>query len=163
MTATPRSRPPLPRPIAPYVPQTQGMCLLARLLEVDDAGLCAEARPGRDDLFTTRAGIPAWVGLEWMAQAVAAWAGWHAAGRGEPPALGLLIGTRRFATDQAHFALETAYRVRVRLEYRADNGLGHFRGAIVDGDGRSLAEADLTVFEPGLDHPSEPTAGEPRP
>ncbi|HET8792051.1 MAG TPA: hypothetical protein VFM75_12655, partial [Modicisalibacter sp.] len=103
MTDHPGPSPALPCVIAPFVPQTQGMCLLERIVAVDDDNLSAEITPNIDDIFAHDDGIPGWVGLEWLAQAVAAWAGWHGARRGEPPAPGFLIGTRRFATTQDRF------------------------------------------------------------
>ena len=148
------SLPTLPCPIAPYVPQGQGMCLLDRILAVDDAGLRAGVMPGADDLFATAAGVPGWTGLEWLAQAVAAWAGWHAAARGEPPAIGFLIGTRRFETAREHLATGRSYQVTISLEFRADNGLGHFQGQILDENGTCLATGTVTVLQPSADEAS---------
>ena len=144
----PGSIPQLPCAIAPYVPQTQGMCLLERIVAVDADSLSAEITPNVDDIFALDDGIPGWVGLEWLAQAIAAWAGWHAAQRGEPPPPGFLIGTRRFATTQDRFVFGMTLRVTVSLEFRADNGLGHFHGELYNGDGSRLAHGSLTVFQP---------------
>ncbi|MCP1365890.1 hypothetical protein BIS06_11700, partial [Halomonas sp. BBD48] len=55
----------LPCPIAPFVPHTQGMCLLDHIVEVGETYLVAEVTPGMQDLFCVDGGIPAWVGLEW--------------------------------------------------------------------------------------------------
>lgn len=141
-------RPALPCAIAPFVPQTQGMCLLERIVAVGDDSLSAEITPSADDIFALDDGIPSWVALEWLAQAVAAWAGWHGARRGEPPAPGFLIGTRRFAVMQDRFAFGETLRVTVSLEFRADNGLGHFHGELYSSDGACLAKGSLTVFQP---------------
>lgn len=148
MSMSPHSQPTLPCAIAPYVPQTLGMCLLERIVAVDDDSLTAELTPSARDPFAIAEGIPAWVGLEWLAQATAAWAGWHAAQRGERPAPGFLIGTRRFATCIEHFALGEALCVTVALDYRADNGLGQFHGELCHADGTRLAHGSLTVFQP---------------
>lgn len=140
--------PKLPCAIAPFVPQTQGMCLLERIVAVDDDSLSAEITPSADDIFARDDGIPSWVGLEWLAQAIAAWAGWHGARRGEPPAPGFLIGTRRFAVMQDRFAFGETLRVTVNLEFHADNGLGHFHGELWSDKGNRLAHGSLTVFQP---------------
>lgn len=144
----PRPNPELPCAIAPFVPQTGGMCLLERIIDVDNDSLSAEITPSADDIFASDDGIPGWVGLEWLAQAIAAWAGWHGAQRGEPPAPGFLIGTRRFATTRDHFACGETLRVTISLEFRADNGLGHFSGELSSADGTRLAHGSLTVFQP---------------
>nr|WP_297459860.1 hypothetical protein [uncultured Halomonas sp.] len=148
MTAHPGAIPQLPCAIAPYVPQTQGMCLLERIVAVDDDTLSAEITPSAADIFATAEGIPGWVGLEWLAQAIAAWAGWHGARRGEPPAPGFLIGTRRFTTVQDRFAFGETVRATIRLDFRADNGLGQFHGELCDGNGVCLAHGSLTIFQP---------------
>ncbi|MGC3874746.1 hypothetical protein ACPF7Z_15905 [Halomonas sp. GXIMD04776] len=147
----------LPCSIAPFVPQSRGMCLLDNILAVDDDSLQAEVTPSAADLFATGAGIPGWVGLEWLAQAVAAWAGWHARSCNEPPAIGFLIGSKRFESLCEHLAIDRTYRVSIHLDFRADNGLGHFHGEILNDDGTRLAHGTLTVFQPPSDEQSEQT------
>ncbi|MEH6493810.1 ApeP family dehydratase [Halopseudomonas sp.] len=137
-----------PCPIAPYVPHAEGMCLLDQLLEFNNDHLYAEVCPRDDDLFATAQGIPGWVGLEWMAQAVAAWAGVQAVQAGELPAVGFLLGSRRYQTSVDHFALNVPLRIEVFLDFRADNGLGAFRGQVLDQQGAVLASATLNVYQP---------------
>lgn len=148
MTDPLETSPRLPCAIAPYVPHSQGMCLLERIVAVDDDSLSAEITPSAEDIFAHDDGIPGWIGLEWLAQAIAAWAGWHGAQRGESPAPGLLIGTRRFAVMQDHFAFGATVRVTIRLDFRADNGLGQFHGELCRVDGTRLAHGSLTIFQP---------------
>ena len=45
-------------------------------------------------LFVEDGQVPAWVGIEYMAQAIAAWAGCRARAAGKPPQLGFLLGSR---------------------------------------------------------------------
>ncbi|GGX86683.1 3-hydroxylacyl-ACP dehydratase [Litchfieldella qijiaojingensis] len=138
----------LPCDIAPYVPHHHGMCLLDTLLEVGDEHLHAEVTPRRDDLFAGTNGIPGWVGLEWLAQAVAAWAGVQAVNQGDTPKIGFLLGTRRYRCQTPLFAFDQPIRIEVELDFRADNGLGAFRGQLLDNDGQQLATATLNVFQP---------------
>ncbi|WP_048306837.1 hypothetical protein [Halomonas sp. PR-M31] len=148
----------LPCSIAPFVPQSQGMCLLDRIVAVDSDSLVADVIPSADDVFATDAGIPGWVGLEWMAQAVAAWAGWHARIHRKPPAIGFLIGSKRFESHREHLALGRSYQVSVRLDFQAENGLGHFDGEILDDEGVRLAHGTLTVFQPPAEERPEQAA-----
>ncbi|MGR2739521.1 ApeP family dehydratase [Billgrantia sp. Q4P2] len=138
----------LPCDIAPYVPHRHGMCLLDSLLEVGDEYLHAEVTPRRDDLFAGSDGIPGWVGLEWLAQAVAAWAGVQAIEVGGTPQIGFLLGTRRYRCQTPQFAFDQPIRIEVELDFRSDNGLGAFRGRLLDGEGQQLATATLNVFQP---------------
>lgn len=143
-------RPDLPCPIADYVPQRGPMCLLDELLNVDDVSLVASVRPGDNALFVEDAGVPGWVGVEWLAQTVAAWAGWQAAARGEAPAVGFLVGTRHYRCPASAFAAGSSLEVRVTRDFVADNGLAQFRGEIRDGDD-VLAEGRLTIFQPAAE------------
>ena len=77
-----------------YVPHRGVMLLLDRLLQADAESAVAQVTVPRDGLFLQDAGMPAWVGVEYMAQAVAAWAGWQAVQAQQPVKLGFLQGTR---------------------------------------------------------------------
>ncbi|MEA3251699.1 MAG: hypothetical protein U9Q35_09020 [Pseudomonadota bacterium] len=154
----------LPRPIAEYVPHAAGMCLLDTLVAADEHGLTARLAPRADDLFAEAAGapahgIPGWVGIEWLAQAVAAWAGWQAAQRGESPALGFLVGSRHYTSRRPHFSIGESFEVRIRCDCVAANGLGQFSGEIlaVDTPGAAaLAEGRLTIYQPPQDATHDP-------
>lgn len=138
----------LPCDIAPYLPHRHGMCLLDTLLEVGDEHLHAVTTPRQDNLFARADGVPGWVGLEWLAQAVAAWAGVQAVAKGGTPHIGFLLGTRRYQCQTQHFAFDQLIRIEVELDFRADNGLGAFRGRLVDNQGQLLATSTINVFQP---------------
>lgn len=133
--------------LRPLVPHAGAMSILHRVLRVDADSLDAEAELGPQDLFCIDGHIGGWMGIEYMAQAVAAWAGWQARQRGAPPPLGLLVGTRSYASavDTLPFGL---LRIQVVRQFMADNGLGQFDCALQDAHGQELARAALTVFEP---------------
>lgn len=137
----------LPADIEPFVPHRGRMRLVDRLLHADAdgvrVGLTVRAIPplGRDGI------VPAWVGVEYMAQAVSAWAGWQAAQRNEPPKLGFLLGTRRYVAHRPAFDDGAALEVDAHCELFGDNGLGMFTCRIRAGDA-VVAEAALSVFEP---------------
>lgn len=136
------------RPIAELVPHQGAMCLLDSLLEADDESLVAEVTPSPDDLFADTRGIPGWVGIEWLAQAIAAWSGTRAVASGDEPRIGFLLGSRRYRCSVEHFPFDHPVRVVIALNYIADNGLGAFSGQLLDAAGVELANATLSVFEP---------------
>ena len=81
------------------------MLLLESVASWDDTGLSAVVNLQNSYLFADSDGaIPAWVGIEYMAQAISARAGIAARLRGEPISVGLLLGTRKYATKVASFA-----------------------------------------------------------
>ncbi|MFC4160470.1 ApeP family dehydratase [Chitinimonas lacunae] len=129
------------------VPHGGAMSLLDRPLAGGDDWLRAEVTIRPDSLFFDGRGVGGWVGVEYMAQAVAAWAGWRARLRGEAPRIGFLLGTRRYECSRPCFVAGEVLNVTVRREFQADNGLGQF-DCRIEIDGVTVANAALTVFEP---------------
>lgn len=138
-------------PITELVPHQGPMCLLDRVISAEGERLSAEVIVPGDGLFSHDGGVGAWVGIEYMAQAVAAWAGWQARAEGQPPRIGLLLGTRRYRCGVPRFAAGQRLRIDIERGYQADNGLGQFECRIHDGSGE-LASAQLTVFGPEDPH-----------
>jgi predicted hotdog family 3-hydroxylacyl-ACP dehydratase len=135
--------------IASLVPHDGAMVLLDRVLAVDKDTLCAELTIGPGTLFCDGAGVGAWVGIEYMAQAVAAHAGYQAQQRGEAVKVGFLLGARRYQCSVPAFAAGSVLHVHIQHAMQGDNGLAAFECRIDDaGSGAVLAHATLTVFEP---------------
>lgn len=102
-------------------------------------------RPG--GLFNRADGsLPAWVGIELMAQSVAAYAGCRARQQGQAVALGFLLGTRKFECNVEHFPAGAHLRIHALRSLEDDNGMGvfecHLRGPGIH------ATARLNVFRP---------------
>jgi predicted hotdog family 3-hydroxylacyl-ACP dehydratase len=123
------------------------MLLLDRVVSVDAESVCAEVRISKDSLFYVDGGVGAWVGLEYIAQAIGAYAGYHAALRGEPVKIGFLLGTRRYECVRPTFALGSVIQVRAKRVLQTDDGLASFDCSIDDESAR-LATASVTVFQP---------------
>lgn len=140
-------RTPIALPMAELVPHAGRMRLLDAAIEGDEESLLARVEIRADSLFHEDGAVGAWVGIEYMAQAVAAWAGWRARLAGAAPKIGLLLGSRRFGSRRARYLVGEVLMVEARREFQAENGLGHFECSIaIDGD--AVASAALTVFEP---------------
>ncbi|MCK0746069.1 hypothetical protein [Chromohalobacter nigrandesensis] len=146
-----------PCDVRPFVPHDGAMCLLDTLLDYDAEGATVEITPQADDLFVEDGAIPAWVGLEWMAQGVAAWAGVWAHIDGAPPPPGFLIASRRYQAHVDNFTLGAPVHVRVTREFVADNGVRAFTGTLSTAAGQCLAEGRLSIFQPPPDASSSPT------
>ncbi|MDN4051868.1 3-hydroxylacyl-ACP dehydratase [Massilia sp. YIM B02763] len=134
--------------IAALVPHSETMLLLDRVLAADADTLDAEVAIGPDTLFCADGAVGAWVGVEYMAQAVAAHAGHGAHQRGEPVRVGFLLGTRRYTCAQAAFPVGSVLRVHVERVLQGENGLGAYECRILAPDGAELAGATITVFQP---------------
>jgi predicted hotdog family 3-hydroxylacyl-ACP dehydratase len=131
------------------VPHRGGMLWLDRVLHVDDDGVVAEAVIDADHLLADpdADGLPGWLGIEYMAQAIAAWAGARALARGEPARPGFLLGSRRYECRRPLLAFGLRLRIEARRELFGDNGLGMFACRLLDGD-VEIAAANVSVFEP---------------
>jgi predicted hotdog family 3-hydroxylacyl-ACP dehydratase len=133
--------------IRSLVPHTGAMLLLDRVLAVDADSLCAEVVIRADSLFCGGGGVGSWIGIEYMAQTIAAHAGHLARLRGEPVTIGFLLGSRRYNCARPAFAVGSVLRVFVRCLLLADNGLGSYECRIEDDYG-TVATATVSVFQP---------------
>ena len=102
---------PLP-PVADVLPHRGPMVLLSRILEHSEQHTVCAVDIRIDAPFVEPAGtVPAWIGLEYMAQCVAAHAGLRARAHGEPVRTGFLIGSRRIDVRTSGFPVgQTADR-----------------------------------------------------
>ncbi|WP_066458150.1 ApeP family dehydratase [Castellaniella caeni] len=137
-------------PVHHYLPHRAPMLLLDELRAVD-AETChcrvTVSRTGVLAPFLNAAGaVPAWFGLEIMAQAVAVWSGWHQRQAGaQDIALGMLLGARRFSAKVPAFAAGVVLDVHVTLLAR-DERIGGFEADIRQGD-VLLAQARLSTCQ----------------
>jgi predicted hotdog family 3-hydroxylacyl-ACP dehydratase len=133
--------------IESLIPHRRAMCLIDRLVAVDDERAVAEVDVPLDGLFVRDGAVPAWVGLEYMAQTVSLWAGARGARKGTPPRIGFLLGSRRYESSIDAFPGGATLRIEAQHEFMGDNGLGLFECRIAL-DGRTVATARVSVFEP---------------
>ena len=132
--------------IRSLLPHSGPMVLLDRVVAVDDESLCAEVRLRRDSLFCVDGAVGAWVGLEYMAQAIGAYAGYRARRRGEPVRIGYLLGTRHYECHKPQFTAGSRLQIHVKRLWQSEEGLASFDCRIEDDSG-VLASAQLTVFQ----------------
>jgi predicted hotdog family 3-hydroxylacyl-ACP dehydratase len=133
--------------IESLIPHRGAMRLIDRIVEVDDEHVLVEVDVPFDGLFVRDGRVPAWVGIEYMAQAVAAWAGMRARGEGGAPRPGLLLGSRRYEVHCDGFPSGSRLRVRASCELIAGNGLGQF-DCSVEMEGRQVAACRMSVIDP---------------
>jgi predicted hotdog family 3-hydroxylacyl-ACP dehydratase len=133
--------------IAGLVPHSGRMLLLDAVLDAGAETLCAQVTIRPDSMFCGVEGVASWVGIEYMAQAVAAHAGYLEREKNEPARIGFLLGSRRYETACAAFAVGSVLRVEVQRLLVAENGLGSYDCRILQDDA-TLASARLNVFQP---------------
>jgi predicted hotdog family 3-hydroxylacyl-ACP dehydratase len=134
-------------PISDLVPHRSTMLLVDRVLEDEPERVRVEVTVKPDGLFVTDEGLPAWVGIELMAQTVAAWAGMRRLEAKEKVQLGFLLGTRRYDCTQPSFPVGARLEIEARQELVGQNGLAVFACSIFL-DGAVVATANLNAFQP---------------
>jgi predicted hotdog family 3-hydroxylacyl-ACP dehydratase len=135
-------------PLDDWLPHRGRMRLVDGVARCDaDAIECtAVVRP--DGVFAGADGMPAWIGVELMAQAAAAWAGAQArAAGGGGPRVGYLVSVRRYDAHVPVFAAGAVLAVRARCAQAGANGLRLFDCTIAQAD-RVLASGRIGVYEP---------------
>jgi len=126
------------------------MLLLSRIVAWDERSLVGEVDVREESAFAEAGmGVPRWVALEYMAQAVGALDGIRLRLRGRPVPPGYLLGTRQLEHIDGHFRPGSTLRIEVNEVLAGENGLGAFHCRLDDG-GRAV-ECRLTVFRPAQD------------
>ena len=135
-----------PWEVADLLPHAEPAVLLDAVVALDDMSLSATVTIGPRSPFRQDNGVPAHVGIEYMAQACGAFSGARARRAGQMPRLGFILGTRRYHASRAWFADGERLVVTVNLVY-LDEEVGVFDCVIRDG-GDIVANAQLMVSEP---------------
>lgn len=136
------------------------MRLLDRIVDFDTEFALAEYTPQASAWYADSNGnMPAWIGIELMAQAISAHAGLLKHGSNTPPKQGALLGTRSYLASIPTFAPNQPLMILVTLVYKDVSGLGAYDCMIYDQHyapnpdnhlihHNYLAKATLKVFEP---------------
>jgi predicted hotdog family 3-hydroxylacyl-ACP dehydratase len=125
------------------------MILLDEILEVDDIRLVAALTVPERGLFNDSAydgAVPAWVGIEYMAQSVAAHAGYRSRVVGEMPKIGFLLGARLYQSNVSCFPCGTRLIISVEELMQAENGMAVY-AASIEADG-ILVQSRINGFQP---------------
>lgn len=141
--------PPAFPPVDTLVPHAAPMLLIDRVLNADAESLTAEVRITKNSLFFTPAnGVPAYVGIEYIAQTVAAYSGWRAQSDapGTAPKIGYLLGTRKMTMACDGFADGDVLVIHVQNIFE-DGEMGVFDGEVRKGD-ETLVSARINVYQP---------------
>ena len=127
------------------LPHSGKMVLLNRVIEFDEEYMVAEVIVRDDGLFGDGKTVPAWLGIEYMAQTIAALGGMKRRLAGKSLNLGFLLGTRRYDCNVEIFPVGSVLTVSVKRLVE-DQGLGVFDCRIT---AESIsASAKLNVYQP---------------
>lgn len=129
------------------VPHRGTMLLVDRLVDASESHAVGEVLiTPASTFFRKGRGVPAYVGLEYMAQTVAAFDGMRRVETGERPAIGFLLGTRRYVSQAKFFLADTLLAVRVDMVF-SEGGMASF-DCTIGAFGEDLVTASLNVYRP---------------
>lgn len=132
--------------VAELVPHSGSMSLLDEIVDYGDDWLHATVKITSSSMFLDDKGVPSSVGIEYLAQAVAAYAGLQERKEGGKPKLGFLLGVRKYLCSTDYFPVGKTLLLQVTLEMEADNGLNVFQ-TMLTAEGIE-GSARLNVFQP---------------
>lgn len=143
--------------IADFIPHRAPMVLLDKVISYQRDTLVTEVTittqsPYFDDRLQA---VPNYVGIEYMAQSIAALAGVEAKLRNHKIRVGFLLGSRKLTLHAKQYHLGCSYRTHVKRLYQEGSGLAVFDCQIylMPDTGTELeqilvAEANVNVFQP---------------
>lgn len=133
--------------ISTIMPHGPPMVLLDRYVESDDASLTAEVDiTDTSPFFEAGFGIPAYIGIEYIAQAISAFNGFAALTENKKITPGFLLGSRNVTLKTPYFPVGKTVRVFVNVSFN-DGEMAVFEGEIsLDGD--VLVQARINAFQP---------------
>jgi len=130
------------------LPHTGHMLLLDELLAHSDTSIVTAVTIHADTVMCDGVhGVPAWVGMEYMAQAACAYSGVYEVRAGEKPKIGLLLGTRSFTSTVSVFPVGSRLTVSAELVMRDDDDLAVFKCRIMC-NGEEWAVGDIKAIRP---------------
>ncbi|MBX8491018.1 hotdog family protein [Pseudomonas lijiangensis] len=134
-------------PLAELIPHAADMILIDQVLSFDEEQIQTRVTVRPDGLFSQPDGsLPAWLGVELMAQSVAAYAGCQARLKGEPVQLGFLLGSRKFECNVGHFPAGSELTIQATRSLQDDSGMGVFECNLTGPDIQAFAR--LSVYCP---------------
>ncbi len=135
--------------LEPYMPHSGAMLLIDRIVDYGPEHIVAEVDVGPHLPFYTNGAVPAYLGIELMAQSIAAWSGIRRANPASRPPIGFLLGTRRFESALASFQAGTMLKTCARKVLENDD-LAMFECAMdlidIDGVQVDVAAANISVY-----------------
>ncbi|GAA5215077.1 hypothetical protein ACFSJ3_01415 [Corallincola platygyrae] len=134
-------------PIEVLLPHDHPMILIDGLVGITDSSATAKVTLTEDCLLLDGTGkVSSSIAIEWMAQTIAAHAGYKACEEGRPVQLGFLLGTRRFRSTRGTFNALEQFTVDVEQLYLED-GMAAFSCAVTQ-NGEPVVNATVNTYQP---------------
>lgn len=135
--------------IEDVLPHKAPMILIDKLVSFDENNGWCTQQITKDSLLYNDAlqGVPSYVGIEYMAQSIAAYANANELINKRPVKIGFLVSTRKFNCKETVFGLGLALTIHVEKLFQDDSGLTAFHCKIMNND-EEMVSATINVFQP---------------
>lgn len=148
MTQTPSIQDLILQPIETIIPHRGTMLLIDAVSTFSEEALSARATVHADAWYADVDGaMPAWIGIELMAQTIAAHVALLAMRGGGQARPGVLLGSRSYRALQPSFAGDAQLLIHATELLRSEEGHGAYECTIHHGD-VCCAEAVIKIFQP---------------
>ena len=136
-------------PISELVMHAKPMLLIDRAMSADETSMIAEVDITANSMFCIpNKGVPSYVGIEYIAQTVAAYSGWRAKNTDpdSTPRVGYLLGSRKVTLSRNWFPIGRTLSAHISNIFE-DGEMGVFDGEIRLGE-EILVAARINVYQP---------------
>ncbi len=128
------------------MPHSAPMVLIDRLIEARDDFVHTQIDICSNIPFFETEGVPSYVGIEYMAQTIAVWSGFHSKKQGGAPKVGFLVGTRQLNLHIPRFTEGMVLDIFGQLIFNSDD-MASF-DCWIDHKGKRLSDGRLNVYQP---------------
>lgn len=135
--------------ILDLVPHANPMCLLDSVKTYSTNSITCLLTIHPETLFfdASQNGVPSYLGIEYMAQAIAAFSGIQGRLAGYKPKLGFLLGSRKYAPQCAVFQNNSTLQVHAEQIIQEESGLFVF-DCTISIDNNIVVNAKINAFQP---------------
>jgi len=133
------------------LPHDAPMILIDKIIDVSKLTIHCQVEINAGGMFFDKQinATPAWVGIEFMAQTVAAWSGYHAWLKKSPSPIGFLLGSRRYNSECDIYRSDQILDIYAE-QLMENEGMSAFMCRI-ECEGKILASCQLNAFVPSAD------------
>jgi len=130
------------------LPHDMPLVLVDELIDVQEFSIHCRVTISDKNIFFNHETktLPAWVGIEFMAQSVAGWSGYHAWKKGNKSPIGFLLGSRKYQAECSDFQRGDILDIFAE-QVLENNGMAVF-SCYIESNGQQVASSQLNVFVP---------------
>ena len=130
------------------LPHSGDMVLISGVTSWEENNITVFVNQDGSSIFADKEGsVAAWIGVEYMAQAIGVFAGIEAKLNDEPIRLGLLLGTRKYSCRVGSFPINSHLTIKAERIFFERYGVALFACSI-HSDEQLLAEAEIKAIQP---------------